>query len=167
MIWLLLCSQALCDFEGNVYTTISKNWQSKPINYFMQGVGFVSSPTIDILPPAIFYFADKKDVAKHGFVGFIGNCVTVLPLKYLINRQRPDGEHSRWNSSFPSGHTTFTFSQAIIYSHHYPNIRIPLYLYAITVGFSRIYLGKHYPTDVIGGALLGLLTGYLTIKLCD
>ncbi len=165
MILLFICSQALCNFEEDIYTTVSKDWQAKPVEYFMKGVSFVSSPAINAVPPAVFYFYDKKDVTKHGFIGFVGDCVTVFPLKYLVNRQRPQGEYDKWDSSFPSGHTTFAFTQAVVYSHHYPKMKLPLYLYATVVGFSRIYLGEHYPTDVIGGAALGLLTGYLTVKL--
>lgn len=167
MIWLLLCSQALCNFEENVYTTIIKDWQLKPVNYFMQGVSFVSYPPLSAVPPVAFYLCEESDIAKQGFIAFVSNCATVLSLKYLINRERPYGENNRWGSSFPSGHTTFAFSQAFIYSHHYPKLKIPFYLFATTVAFSRIYLGEHYPTDIIGGAVVGLLTGLLTVKLCE
>jgi undecaprenyl-diphosphatase len=166
VVILFIFCQALCNFEEDVYTTISKDWQVKPMNYCMQGVSFISSPTLSIVPPVVFYVNEKRDIAKHGFINFFGNFATVFSLKYLINRQRPNGDYERWDSSFPSGHTTFAFSQAVIYSHHYPGLTIPLYLFAATVGFSRMYLGEHYPTDVIGGAVLGLVTGYLTIKLC-
>jgi hypothetical protein len=167
MILLFIFCQALCNFEEDVYMTISKDWQVKPVNYCMQGVSFVSSPALSMVPPAAFYLSEKKDIAKQGFINSLGNFATVFSLKYLINRQRPDGDCKRWDSSFPSGHTTFAFSQAVIYSHHYPDLTIPLYLFATVVGFSRVYLGEHYPTDVIGGAVLGLVTGYLTIKLCE
>lgn len=165
MLLLFICSQALCNFEENIYTTVNEDWQIKPINYFTQGVSFVSYPAFDAVSPVVLKLCKKDSVARHGVIGIIGDCLTVFPLKCLINRQRPDGEHVSWDSSFPSGHTAFTFTQAVIYSHHYPKIKIPLYIYAGVVGFSRIYLGEHYPTDVIGGAALGLLVGYLTIKL--
>ncbi len=162
---LFICSQALCNLEEDIYTTISRDWQTKPLEYFTQGVSYISSPMFNVLPPGILYLCEKRDIAKHGMIGFIGNCVTVLPLKYVINRERPNDDHGRWDSSFPSGHTTFAFTQAVVYSHHCPQIKFPLFLYAGIVGFSRIYQGDHYPTDVIGGAALGLLTGYLAIKI--
>jgi membrane-associated phospholipid phosphatase len=164
---ILIFSQALCNFEENIYNTISKDWQVKPVTYFMKGVSFVSTPAFDAVSPLALYICKKDTVAKHGLIGFLGNCATVFSLKYLVNRQRPEGEYSRWDSSFPSGHTTFTFSQAVIYSHHCPKLKVPLFLYAATVGFARIYLAKHYPTDVIAGAALGVLTGYLTVKLFE
>ncbi len=167
MLLLFICSQVLCDFEENIHTAISEDLQVKSVNYVMKGVSFVSQPAFNIVPPVGFYVYEKKDIAKHGFVGFIGNCATVFPLKLLVNRQRPSGTSDGWDSSFPSGHTTFAFTQAVVYSHHYPKMRLPFYLYAALVGFARIYVGEHYPTDVIGGAALGLLTGYLTIKLLE
>lgn len=165
MLLLFICSQALCNLEEDIYTTISRDWQTKPVEYFTRGISYVSSPILNAVPPGILYLYEKKDIAKQGIIAFIGNCVTVLPLKYVINRERPNDDHSRWDSSFPSGHTTFAFTQAVVYSHHYPQMRLPLFLYAGVVGFSRIYQGEHYPTDIIGGAALGLLTGYLTIKI--
>jgi len=165
VLLLFICSQALCNLEEDIYTTISRDWQTKPVEYFTRGISYVSSPILNAVPPGILYLYEKKDIAKQGIIAFIGNCVTVLPLKYVINRERPNDDHSRWDSSFPSGHTTFAFTQAVVYSHHYPQMRLPLFLYAGVVGFSRIYQGEHYPTDIIGGAALGLLTGYLTIKI--
>lgn len=166
MILLFFFSQAMCDFEEDIVHTMSDEWQVKPVTYMTQSISFFSSPAFTAVPPVAFYLGKKKDVAQHSALGFIGDCATVIPLKLFINRERPDGENSRWNSSFPSGHTTFSFTQAVIYSHHYPKMKIPLFIYATLVGFSRIYLGEHYPTDVLGGALLGISVGILTIKLC-
>lgn len=167
MLLLLLVSQACCSLEVSVFNTIYKNWHAEPAYTFMEGVSFVSMPALNAAPPAILYLNEEDRAARHGMVGFFANCATVIPLKLLIDRKRPGNGISNWDSSFPSGHTTFAFTQAVVYSHHCSDLTIPLYVYAATVGFSRIYLGEHYPTDVLGGAILGLLTGFLTVQLID
>jgi undecaprenyl-diphosphatase len=57
--------------------------------------------------------------------------------------------------SFPSAHAVFAFMMATLLSHWFPRHRIFFFIIAGIIGWSRIYLGLHYPTDVIIGALLG------------
>jgi undecaprenyl-diphosphatase len=58
-------------------------------------------------------------------------------------------------SSFPSGHATSTFGAAVAVSRMWPQARVLWWSLALLVGYSRIYLGHHYPLDVLAGALLG------------
>jgi len=82
----------------------------------------------------------------------------VSPLKYATNRKRPEGETSRANSSFPSGHAATAFAVASALGHAYPRIKLPAYAAAALVSYSRIYEQRHYATDVIAGACVGLLS---------
>ncbi len=87
--------------------------------------------------------------------------VAVYGLKHLFGRDRPF-EIDSGDSSFPSGHASMSFAAATVLGKEYPGIRIPLYTAAGIVGFSRIYLGRHYPSDVLAGMFLGTAIGYLT-----
>jgi undecaprenyl-diphosphatase len=64
--------------------------------------------------------------------------------------------------SFPSGHTSSSFSAVTALSRAYPKwyVIAPSFLWAASVGYSRMYLGVHYPTDVTAGAVLGVGTSF-------
>lgn len=58
--------------------------------------------------------------------------------------------------SFPSGHATVSFACATVLALAVPRLSIPLYTLAALIAFSRVYVGVHYPFDVLAGALLGV-----------
>jgi undecaprenyl-diphosphatase len=66
--------------------------------------------------------------------------------------------------SFPSGHTSLSFSTATALSRAYPKwyVIAPAFLWASSVGYSRMYLGVHNPSDVAAGAVLGVGTAFAT-----
>jgi undecaprenyl-diphosphatase len=73
------------------------------------------------------------------------------------------GKRLYWGNSkyqsFASGHTTTAFGAAAGAGCVYPPVAVPLFLWAGLVGFSRIYITVHYPSDVIAGAIIGLFMG--------
>jgi len=78
-----------------------------------------------------------------------------------IVRYRPpagveDGLLPWAHTSFPSGHTIAVFAGATLIAHYWPRYRAVAYGVAATVGFSRVYLGVHYPTDVLTSVVLGI-----------
>lgn len=94
-----------------------------------------------------------------------GNAV----LKNLVARQRPfthiPGMVSRIGEvdglSFPSGHTFSSFTAATVISLFFKRFKIPAYAYASAIALSRLYFFVHFPTDVLGGACMGILNGHL------
>jgi undecaprenyl-diphosphatase len=60
-------------------------------------------------------------------------------------------------NSFPSNHAINTFGSATILAAAFPGVSYIFYIFAAIVGYSRLYLGVHYPSDVIAGALLGVV----------
>ncbi len=96
-------------------------------------------------------------------------------LKPLVGRIRPNIKFPELplliktikTPSFPSGHSTAAFASAtVLYSYH-KSAGILAYVVAALIAYSRLYLFVHYPTDVLGGILLGSITAYLIVKAID
>ena len=97
--------------------------------------------------------------------------LTVQVLKHLIGRPRPRFAHADEFTlgpsmavgldSFPSGHAINSFAAAAVVGWFVPNAGAALFFMAALVGISRVVRGSHFPTDVYGGAVLGVLIGGL------
>jgi membrane-associated phospholipid phosphatase len=82
-------------------------------------------------------------------------------LKYSIDEQRPNGG----SRSFPSGHTSVSFSAAEFMRKRYGwEYGVPAYVAASFVAYSRVESDEHYPQDVVAGAGIGILSSYLFTK---
>jgi undecaprenyl-diphosphatase len=68
-------------------------------------------------------------------------------------------------SSFPSGHTSTSFACAYVISRLAPRLTAFVFVLAALIGFSRIYVGVHYPLDVLAGAVLGLVVARALLML--
>ena len=87
--------------------------------------------------------------------------------KVIVHRQRPF-EHQLGpptsSYSFPSGHAATSFACATVLSAFAPRRRVAFFLLATLIALSRLYNGVHYPTDVVAGALLGVLVALTVVK---
>ena len=94
-------------------------------------------------------------------------------LKSAIGRERPPLADPKvhpliplpHDPSMPSGHAMMAFAGAVVLAAVLPRMRWPLLALAAGVGLSRVYLGVHYPSDVLAGALLGAAIGAAAVWL--
>lgn len=121
----------------------------------------------------------KDEFIKRQFVGMAGglalNGFVTIALKYGIARPRPFAAHGdliykkteAGSLSFPSGHTSSAFQWATSCVLAKPKwyIAVPAYMYACGIGYSRMHLGAHYPTDVAAGALVGTASAFASYYL--
>lgn len=89
---------------------------------------------------------------------------TVELTKLAVNRERPDGERKRANSSFPSSHAANAAALALVLGMRWRWLAPPLWLFAATVAFSRMYLNRHFLSDVLFGMGIGVGLGWLTLR---
>ena len=140
-------------------------------------MAFITDKTNFYIPGVIFLVlilvAYKKRglaliIASAAFVGlndFIGHEV----IKETLQRPRPchilpDFQHignCSTSFSFPSNHASNLFTAATLLTLFSRNLAFIAYTCALLVGYSRVYLGLHYPSDVLGGALCGIVFGVL------
>lgn len=106
----------------------------------------------------------------------LNGLITNVWLKNAIGRIRPYVRFPELtvlttippDTSFPSGHTAASFAVAAgVYMAGWKKTGIALYIAASLIGFSRLYLGVHFPTDVIGGAIVGVLCAWIVRKIMD
>ncbi|WP_258360673.1 phosphatase PAP2 family protein [Moorella sulfitireducens] len=136
-------------------------------------------PRITLLGSATFGLALSLAVALLGreqarlagwqaLLALAGSHLVVKVFKSLLGRCRPykvlPGARyldRPWQDfSFPSGHTAASFSLAVIFAMHFPLLTWPLMAAAGLTGISRMYVGMHYPSDVLGGAAVGAFFAY-------
>lgn len=148
-----------------------------------KGMDYTSSsvyPALAIVPGTMLItgIATKnKDLQRSAVKTCVGlgiNTLLATGLKYAVNRPRPYETYpglvirrtSTGPYSFPSGHTSYAFSLAtsatLATKRWY--VAVPCYVYAGTVGYSRVRLGAHYPSDVLAGALIGIGSSWLVWK---
>ncbi|MFI3142181.1 MAG: phosphatase PAP2 family protein [Clostridia bacterium] len=141
---------------------------------------------IFILISAILFF--NKKYRKIGFCMLVSMLIMLVlnnfVLKEIFERARPFNLELTWwveeyiypnlvseptSFSFPSGHTSSAFAAAIACLWYNRKIGIPVTIFAFIMGFSRIYVGVHYFSDVAFGVLVGIiyaLLGVLVTKYC-
>lgn len=147
----------------------------------MRGVSHTVNPLIPATIIGIWsdgYFRKDKVMMRNGYKSAISiglAAITSAGLKLAINRPRPARQYPQdiiprthaGPYSFPSGHSTSAFAMATALTLSYREwyVALPAYVYAGFVGYSRMRLGVHFPSDVLGGMLIGIGSGFLVWKL--
>ena len=126
-----------------------------------------------LLAVAFLFFEKYRRVGYMCITALVTHLLSVnLILKTLIHRVRPYemiegltnliGEQSDY--SFPSGHTAASFAVAAVLLLRCPKkISSPGLILAILISLSRLYVGVHYPTDILGGVVIGILCGLVGV----
>jgi undecaprenyl-diphosphatase len=154
-------------------------YHNKLLDLFFSKFTFLGDGLFVVILAVILFFTLKTQrLPILILISYIVSGLLAQLLKHIFNAPRPkvffepnayqhfiDGVSIANYESFPSGHTTSAFALAFILAHstNKKSFQIILLLLAIAVGYSRIYLGQHFLTDVLFGSFLGTFISALTI----
>jgi undecaprenyl-diphosphatase len=140
-------------------------------------INFISNGLTLIIIACMLYMLGKifnkrllHEVGKSLFIGFVSSGIIVQILKHLVGRERPrlteefvsiGPSLKSGYDSFPSGHTAIAFCFAYILAQYFPKYKVIFYIVAIIVGFERVEDISHFPSDVLAGAIVGLIIAKL------
>jgi len=146
---------------------------------FMEFVSFLGDDGICLIIISVILILFKK-TRRFGTAMLLGLAIgalfTNLWLKIVISRPRPYtnegsvfqqiwmvmGQHMESDKSFPSGHTTAAFAAMVpVFLLGNKKVSWTALIFAVLMGVSRIYLAVHYPSDVIGGVVVGTVAGMI------
>lgn len=136
----------------------------------MLGITQIGSGAFALGIAIVYFIRVNRPLAYEIILGSLTLWLAVELMKALIRRKRP---YVKLNNirivgtragghSFPSGHTSQSFFMATLLSNYYGSDltgALILYIAALLVGITRMYVGMHYPRDVLGGAVLGTVWG--------
>lgn len=123
----------------------------------------------------LFFFLNKKDRFRYLTLGVLGIFLSRVVITELIRwiwyRPRPFlthqvtqlAEHSS-SASFPSGHTTFVFALAMVVFLFDKRLGIIFFVSSFLIGLSRVFVGIHYPLDILIGILIGISSSWLVYR---
>lgn len=160
--------------EGNILLFIQNNIRNPILDPVFNAITHLGDGGIFwiILTVFLLCFRKTRRAGVYSAYALLGSLlVNNLILKNLVNRTRPyeviDGlvclVSPAKDASFPSGHTGASFASAVAVYRRLPKrYGVLLLILAALIAFSRLYVGIHYPTDVLGGLVTGVALGMLT-----
>ena len=165
--------------DHSVLLFIQENLRAAGLTPIMQGV----SLTVNLGLVWIILSVGLACFKKTRMIGFImlsslafGLCVNNIAVKNIVARARPYDTYSDLfplitkpkDTSFASGHTTASFAAAGVLARFLNrSLAAAAIAYAVLVAFSRMYLGVHYPSDVIAGCIIGTVGSVVVYKLYE
>ncbi len=147
------------------------NWDSQLVAFFNQGLahpfldGAMVAVTVGAMPlaaitPLLLLLAGKRREGVALLVTFIVPTLLAVGVQFVVMRPRPIDIRTVQSASafpsFPSGHAAAAFGGATLVSLVWRRASFFVLPGAVLVSFSRLYLGQHYPSDLLGGAILGV-----------
>lgn len=155
-------------FDKALFLLINNAFANPAMDLLFINITYLGSTLLLVFYAILLLLNRQKKLALSLLIGLAINAALVLILKSFIARPRPEIGRvitQSQESSFPSGHAANAFMAAGILGKYFSNFILLFYILAILVGISRIYVGVHYPLDVLAGLVIGFLVNLAVQKL--
>ncbi len=174
LLFLTITTGVFCQSQTEVRFTKGVN-PKYPTNFYFKTLSSTAKPAAVAIPFGMMAFAlinDNKKLETDAYETLAGIAIAAIgteALKVIVKRPRPYETYSDIypdeidnGNAFPSGHTSVAFAAAtsILLNQKKWYFAVPAFAWASGLGYSRIYLGQHYPSDVAAGALVGAASAY-------
>ena len=177
MITLDTVIQQLHIWDGQILLFIQEHLRMEALNPIVIAITNLGNTGIVWIVLSIVLLFPKKTrrAGLLSLLALLGSlCVTNFLLKNYVARVRPYevvaglqcliAAQPDW--SFPSGHASASFASAVVIYKSCPRgIGVPALVLAFAISLSRLYVGVHYPTDVLGGAVVGAFAAWGAVRI--
>ena len=163
------------------------------LRWFMKALEFIGHETLWFplvtMMIGVAIYAEPGSIMRNNlplflaiFLGLVAELLSVIVIKLVTKRHRPETNHMDMHSpapsidvySFPSGHTsritmlaflTCTIFENFFFTHHYHWPLVVLFAFVFLLASSRVFLGRHFPSDLVGGFILGYFMANVTLTI--
>jgi undecaprenyl-diphosphatase len=160
------------DFECRLFKEVNRHFDKQLLNLFFRTITHIGGAPFTIVTALILISITSNHTRITAISSATALALSHLPVHfvkklyprkrpYLILKKAKFPVNPLKDHSFPSGHTTAVFSVIMPFVLFLPKLSLILIPVGLCIGLSRIYLGLHYPSDVIAGCVLGSLTATL------
>ena len=175
ILLIVLLTAGAQNLDVDLAKSINPRYPNSGYWKFMSASTYLISGAVPVSLLTAGFIENSPELKRKAYTVFGGIVIEIIiseSLKSAINRNRPAQDYpleifpyrDMHGRSFPSGHTSMAFATATGLSLQFKKwyLIVPAYLWAGSVGYSRMYLGVHYPTDVLTGAIAGTGSAFLS-----
>lgn len=158
--------------EGSPFMSLVKS-VDPAIDFLSHGLTIITASVL-VYIYGRFFHRKLAEVGMALIMGYLASGIGAQVLKHLLGRARPRitaetvfiGPSLKSSyDSFVSGHAAVAFCVAFILSHYYPKYRVLFYTFAVLTALGRLDSPSHFPSDLLGGAVFGLLAAWVIMRM--
>ncbi|REH00091.1 phosphatase PAP2 family protein [Flavobacterium aquicola] len=181
LLLIIACSLFLCIYSRAEGFVLMNSFHSTALTIFFKNITYCGDGLFTLILFAIimFFFKKHRELGLLLLIGYLSSGILSQIIKNFVFSPRPNAYFAYYHPnyhldtflkiksyrSFPSGHTASVFAMSTILTNYFKKRYLYplLLLFAVTIGYSRIYLAQHFLIDVLAGAIIGVLSGTFCI----